>query len=179
MDTIVEFEEGPSSASHLAVAMDITTAAHLEKKFDHIKDSIDRGELTKIKYFASEKIDVRGEKSNIPHVVIGVDRQTLYDVLDAWIRGDTRKLADHPVQIKILEETRLQLEAFKRYAEHLGKDKIVRVYEKAIAIITDIMSSKEISEKDRQAIEGDEMFKMIKNYAEEIASREVSAVRED
>ncbi|MFA6076906.1 MAG: hypothetical protein WC735_02415 [Candidatus Paceibacterota bacterium] len=169
VDTIVEFGESESRATHLALAMDVTTASRFSEKFEHIKKSIERGELTKVKYFISEILDIRGEKSNIPHVVIGVDRKTTFDVIEAWNRGDNKKLANHPVQIKILAEIQIQLKAFKQYAEKLGKDDVVRVYEKTLRIIESIMSVKEIDEKDLAEAEKDEYFSAIKQNAEDIA----------
>lgn len=170
VDAIVEFNEGePSNTSHLALAMDVTTANHFEEKFQHIKKSLERGELAKVKYFVSETLGFRGEKSGIPHVVIGADRETIFDVIEAWTRGDKKKLANHPVQIKILEEVRLQLEAFKKYAEKIGQTQVVRVYEKTLVTINNIMLTKEITADDLRAVEKDNFFSTIKRYAEEIA----------
>ncbi len=169
VDTIVEFEEPESNASHLALAMDVTTANSFSEKFEHIKTSIEQGELTKVKYFVSESLGIRGEKSGIPHVVIGVDRKTIFDVIEAWNRGDNKKLADHPVQIKILGEIKIQLEAFKKCAEKFNKYSIVRTYERTLRIIELIISSKEISVADLAEAEKDEYFIAIRQNAEDIS----------
>jgi arsenate reductase-like glutaredoxin family protein len=169
VDTLVEFDEN-ANASHLALALDVTTASRFSEKFTHIKGSIERGELAKIKYFKSGALTFRGEKSQIPHVVIGVDRETIFNLIGAWISGNKHALATHPAQIKILEEVRIQLEAFKLYAQKIGKDDIVRVYEKTLMIINKIVSEKGATDSDvQQAIGKDNFFTAIKKNAEEIA----------
>lgn len=172
VDTIIEFKEGPSSASHLAVAIDVTIASRIDKKFDYIKKCIDDGKLTEIKYFVSEFLGFHGRKINVPHVVIGVDRKTAYNVADAWIKGDMKKLANHPIQTIILEEMRIELQAFKEYAEKTGKDEIVRIFEKTLNIVQDIMDSKSITTKDTKNLDAEnEMFFAIKFAAEHLAER--------
>lgn len=171
VDAIVEFQEGESSASHLAVAMDVTIAEHFGAKFDHVKQGIDEGKLTEVKYFASDFLNIRGRKSKVPHVIIGVDRKTLYDVIDAWMKGDNRRLADHPVQIKILEEIRVQLRAYQKYAEQVGKEDLVPIYQKTESTISAIMREKDITADDLKDTAKDEMFYAIKFNAEHLADR--------
>ena len=172
VDTIIEFEEGPASASHLAVAIDVTIADHIGKKFDYIKKSIDEGKLTEIKYFVSEFLGFHGRKTNVPHVVIGIDKKTAYSVADAWIKGDMKKLATHPIQITILEEMRVELEAFKNYAELKGKTELVPIFEKALETVRGIMDSKSMTPDDTRRLDlENEMFFVVKSSAEHIADR--------
>lgn len=169
VDTIVEFDEEENS-SHLALALDVTTAISFSEKFKRIKEGIEREELAKIKYFRSDALNFRGEKSKIPHVVIGADRGTVFDVIGAWMRGDKKSLAAHPVQIKIIEEVRIQLEAFRRYAKSIGREDIVRIYGKTLRIIDKIVSEKGITEEDAaKAAEKDTFFQAIRDNAEEVA----------
>lgn len=171
VDAIVELPEGKTSATHLALAMDVTTADHFGPKFDHIKAGIDRGELAKVKYFISEALNIKGEKSGIPHMVIGVDKQTVYDLLDTWIKGDSKKMANHPVQIKILAEVKFQLEAYKKYAEKIGQEGVVRSYSMALATLEKIIADKKITPAQLKATELDGAVYAIKMSAENIGDR--------
>lgn len=171
VDAIVEFPEEKAGASHLALAMDITIAGSFGEKFDHIKQGIDAGTLTEIKYFASEHLNIRGRKDKVPHVIIGVDRQTLYDVIKAWMQKDTKALADHPVQVKILEEIRLQLIAYRTYAEGRGKNDLSPIFQKTEEIIASIITEKGITAEDRKEAGRDDMFDAIRFNAQHLSDR--------
>lgn len=60
IDSIVEFQEGESSASHLALAIDVVSGQEIQKKFARIKDDINKGHLSEIKYFKSEHLHIKG-----------------------------------------------------------------------------------------------------------------------
>ena len=172
VDTIIEFTEGVAGASHLAVAIDVTIGNKIDKKFDYIKQCIDAGKLTEIKYFVSEFLGFHGRKTNVPHVILGIDKKAAYSVADAWIKGDMKKLATHPIQITILEEMRVQLQAFMDYAKKIGKDEIVRIFEKTLGIVQSIMDSKEITARDTRNLDAeDDMFYAVKFAAEHLEER--------
>lgn len=142
-DMIIEFEEVSRRFSHLGVAVDVTFGTtSLEKKFSRIKNEIDRGELAKIKYFYSQKEHFRGERSNIPRVVIGVEHTKVVELAALWLRKENKILANHPVQHLILEEIALQLEILKNYCEKTGKTGLSPLYEKDLIIIQDILKEK-------------------------------------
>src|SRR3989338_1485866 len=172
VDTIIEFTEGVAGASHLSVAIDVTIGNKIDKKFDYIKQCIDAGKLTEIKYFVSEFLGFHGRKTNVPHVILGIDKKAAYSVADAWIKGDMKKLATHPIQITILEEMRVQLQAFMDYAKKIGKDEIVRIFEKTLGIVQSIMDSKEITARDTRNLDAeDDMFYAVKFAAEPLEER--------
>ncbi|MDO8590961.1 MAG: hypothetical protein Q7R65_03205, partial [bacterium] len=64
---------------------------------------------------------------------------------------------------------RLQLEAFKQYAGQIGQHQIVKTYERALAVINEIMTSKSIGADDVREAETDEFLRAIKKNAQEIA----------
>ncbi len=147
VDTIVEFDEGDGrNASHLALAIDVTTSHELNKKFKRIFEEIERGALTEIKYFVSESLDIRGHKSNVPRVVVGADRKTIFDLAEKWLEKDNKALSEHVIQVILIEEIYEQLVAFKNAAERAGQHGIVSVYEKTIGIVEGIRDGKEFSE---------------------------------
>lgn len=142
-DMIIEFEEISRRFSHLGVAVDVTFGTtSLEKKFSRIKNEIDRGELAKIKYFYSQKEHFRGERSNIPRVIIGVEHTKVVELAALWLRKENKILANHPVQHLILEEMALQLEILKNYCKKTGKTDLSPLYEKDLIIIRDILKEK-------------------------------------
>jgi hypothetical protein len=145
VDTVVEFDE-PDGASHLALAIDVTSSHELTRKFTRIKDEIDSGVLTKVKYFVSENLGIRGEKGNIPRVVIGADRKTIMDLVGRWMDKDNEALAEHVVQAIVIEEIIEQLEAYIKYAKKISKDKVASIYQRTLEILQRIKEEKKLSE---------------------------------
>jgi hypothetical protein len=171
VDTLVEFEEGNSS-SHLALAIDVTSSSSTRKKFERIESEINEGHLAEIKYFVSEHMGtLRGHKANVPRVVIGADRKTVCNVINTWIEGDNKALAEHPIQIKILSEIKIQLSAFQEYCQNTGKDELADIYQKGLAIIEGIIAQKNITEENMQDLDLDDVYRGIKAYATNIANR--------
>ncbi len=162
-DMIIEFEEVSRRFSHLGVAVDVTFGTtSLEKKFARIKDEIDRGKLAKIKYFYSQKEHFRGERSNIPRVIIGVEHTRVVELAALWLRKENKALANHPVQRLILEEMALQLEILKNYCEKTGKIDLVPLYEKDLAIIRSVLKEKDGIKLDDELM-NDRVFQGIRN----------------
>lgn len=168
VDTIVEFDE-EAGTSHMALGMDVTTAQRFAEKFEHIRQGILQGQLTRIKYFISESMGFRGEKTGVPHVVIGVDRKTLFDVIELWSRGDNKSLSKHPVQTKILLEIQLQLNSYRKLADKLGHTKVVQTYDRTLSIIDKVIEEKGINESDLKVAEEDRYFSAIQRAAEDIS----------
>lgn len=163
VDSVVEFQESESSASHLALAIDATFSPDVQKKFERIKNEIDRGELARVKYFASEHLGVRGELAKIPRVVIGADAKTVRELAELWLERDNRALARHPVQFQIIEEIVAQLDAFHDYATQKKQFEIAAVYDKTRKILAAIDSQKRTSLKDTG--ERDSVFYAIQESA--------------
>jgi hypothetical protein len=148
VDMVIEFimREG---AAHLALAVDVTFDSLFGHKYRKIEEEIVRGELSKVKYFKSEKMHLRGELKNIPRVVVGIDIKNIREMIKPWIDGNKNVLDNHPIQFLILEEIRLQLKFYKKFAEALGKDKIVDVYNRSLFIVEQIISQKEAEHGDK------------------------------
>ncbi len=163
-DMIIEFEEeAPLRFSHLGVAVDVTFGTvSLEKKFSRIRNEIDSGKLAKIKYFHSQKEHFRGERSNVPRVVIGVEHDQVVELAALWLRKENETLAKHPVQRLILEEIALQLEILNKYCERIGKRDLAPLYEKDLVIIRNILNNKRDIKLDEK-LTNDRVFSGIKN----------------
>ncbi len=144
IDLIAEIGEEESAAvSHLGLAVDITYSTHLEKKFDRIRQEILSGKLSTIKYFQSTDEGFMGQLSNVPRVVIGVQKETVGELMKLSLGRKTKELAAHPVQHQILSEIGVQLATFTEFAQqHRVKDGVVQRLEHALNLVEGIIDEK-------------------------------------
>lgn len=158
VDEIVEFTDDPGKKSHLALGIDVTFSPNLLKKFKPLIERLSRGELTKVKYFRSSSL--RGELTQIPQVVVGVGMKTLQEFIPHWLERDPKTLAAHPMQIIVLEEMRMQLEAFAKYADQAKKHDAANEYRTSLQIIEDVLSQKSDLRKNfpLESLKDDEVF---------------------
>jgi len=185
IDLIVEFPEEELSASHLALAVDVTLSSELENKLRDIKRDIERGKMGTIKYFKSEALNIRGEKSNIPKVVIGTDYHTFTEVVDLWMSRDTAeggaakdKLVKHPIQFILLEEILMQLEKFEDYARKIKQEKVAEEYKRVKEIIEEVYRKKlvlyeELLNKKDVIVQKDGVYQAIQNYLDRLSSQKI------
>lgn len=160
VDNIVEFEEG-RSASHIALAIDTTFSTDIVKKFERIKKEIDNGELATIKYFASEHLNIKGEKNKIPRVIVGATAKTVKELGELWIEKNNKELEKHPIQFQIIKEMLIQLETFEKYAEKIGQTEIASIFKKDYQTLEIIYKEKQNTQKDNK--DYDNMFDVIKD----------------
>lgn len=162
VDFIIRFPDG------VTIAVDVTASERqLGKKFDRIRDEIDRGELAEIKYFYDEDADERGTLKNIPRVIIAADGRTIGELGELWLKNKNEKerkegkkdLERHFIQIQMLKEIELQLEAFIGYAS--GREEIISRYEDVLQKVKEILGEK-LGNKDIPR-RGDRMFMAIQN----------------
>ncbi len=149
VDSIVEFQNTKKQqASHLALAIDVTYGDQLSNKLSRIKREIDSGELSRIKYFHSEFLNIHGGKSHLPRVVVGVDMPKLREVMELWLEDKKNELAEHPIQYYLIEEVKLQFEEFIRYAKQSRSEpKIIALLEKNLILIKKIDEQKKSAKK--------------------------------
>lgn len=146
VDAIIEFrQDEPRSASYLGFAVDVTFNADSTKKLERIKDfiDIDNERLAVVKYFHSEHMNIHGQLSKLPKVIIGAERATVEELAELWIGNKNKALEEHRVQIMILTQMKEQLEVFALYAESMKKTDIARIHREGLAIISKILDSKE------------------------------------
>lgn len=142
VDTIAEFQEEDSAASHLGLSIDVTFAADTGKKFERIYNELQRGELPKIKYFRSEAMGFRGELSDAPRVVIGAESKTIKQLAELWLEGQKKELGSHPIQFQILEEILMQLRTFGEFAEKNGHAAIAETLTQRACTVQKILDEK-------------------------------------
>jgi hypothetical protein len=145
VDEVVEIKNQQNGQFHfLGLAIDATLQHELGigHKFLRIKKEIEDGTGASLKYFRSESAGVKsGEK--VPHVVIGVDKNTLDELADIWLDNRRRQeLVLHPAQIQILREIQAQCVVFSKYAEKVRQTEIGQKYKEAGEIIEKILVDK-------------------------------------
>ena len=155
VDIIAEFHE-ETGTSHLAMGIDVTFSTDLENKFNRIKESIDDGELTEIRYFYSKDTGFMGQLNMVPEVIIGAEFKTIEELIDLWLeRGNKEALGKHQIQFQILEQILIQLKAFEEYANKNRKFEIAARFGKARVLIERIYSDKQeslVDEKIRDSV---------------------------
>lgn len=171
VDGIVEFTISDGDKRHLALAIDVTFNAEAREKFDRIKQEIDENRLTNIRYFAErddedEDLLPKMGLENVPRVVVGVGMEKLQDLVELWTNKDNKKLANHEVRPMLLEEIRLQLEAFAMYAAKKDRTTLVGRYKEALELIENAQkSAKRMEEYEmRNDPVFDGIFVMAKNF---------------
>lgn len=139
-DMLVEYDSGGTGYAHLGLAIDISSSDELRYKFDRIKEGLDAGTLSTVHYFTSPAMSFKGMREHVPRVVVGVDAHTAYDLIEAWLRGDSEYLARHPIQMTLLKQIELQLEASLAYLPETAvaaRQAVVRDLELVRVIIKD------------------------------------------
>jgi hypothetical protein len=143
VDSVAEIREGEAGTSHLAFAIDVTFDENTEKKFERIKQEIDKGELAKVKYFFSQDTGFMGSLNMVPRVVVGAEPKTVEELSELWLERNNKVLGSHQIQFQILEEILIQLEAFEQYANRIKQFEVAGKYEKARHLIEVILSEKQ------------------------------------
>jgi hypothetical protein len=144
VDALVELESSQKGFfSNLALGVDATVSANLDRKLRRILDEIGNGSLTKVRYFHSDRQRFTGQKNDIPRVVVGADHRTIHDLMQPWAEMKNRDLADHPVQIQILDEMVWQLDAFAKYALKKKKPDLAEICQNDALILRGVLKEKE------------------------------------
>lgn len=146
VDMVIEFadpaEHAGESFDRLGLAIDISFRNDVSGKFDHIKDEIDSGELTEVKYFKSERSRAQ-HLEHLPRVIIDCAPETIEELVKFWVTKDHRRLAYHPIQVQMLHEISEQLKVLGTYARLVAKrDNIADTYEYLRTIIDPLLAAK-------------------------------------
>lgn len=180
VDEIVEYQQPDSrNTSHLALAVDVTCSENLYnllEKMNKIKSDIDAGQLSLIKYFKSEFLKNRGEKSDIAKVIVGVDKGILNEAVDLWLENKNKRLADHPVKYLILDEILTQLRSFKSYALKVEQPKVVQAIDDVLKIAESKINQvidPDIQKRVMRDYGDDKVYSMIKRYCQVLNSDKV------
>jgi len=147
IDSILEITKPDQRIpDYSGIALDVTSASNpnsLSKKINRILDNIDNNNLAKIKYFQSEESSVRGELRDVPLFVIGCDLKHTEELAQLWIDNKMRALADHPIQVILLQQIIEQAQQFKKYAESIGQEEIAQIYGHILKDFLDIAKERQ------------------------------------
>ena len=132
----------------MALAVDVAFALDVSEKMKHIQENIDKGTLTRVKYFESDFLPPEQKGlSNVPRVVIGLEQETVIALGKMWCNedreGNKEKIRRHGAQMVILKEVEGQLRYFAEYARMKNREEIAETYEKTLTIIRKIVAEKE------------------------------------
>lgn len=165
-DIILELQDTMNTLTHLSLSIDVTFGTSTSKeKIADIKKNIDKGTLGQIDYFKSDRSQFRGEISQVPQVIIGVEKETVIKLATLWVDkhdgGDNPSaINEHPVKRLILSEILLQLYTFQKYAEETGKSEIAPIYKKDIQILEGILNKQ--GAVDTSSFRDDKVFAAIR-----------------
>lgn len=117
IDLVLE-HSNEHSHTHLGLAVDVTFAEDVSRKLQRIKQSIDSDELSRVKYFSSEKSHMRGELRNIPRVVSAIDLEIFEDLFTSEARGNFK---EHQARAALMQDMETQLATFSTYAHRTNR----------------------------------------------------------
>lgn len=163
-DMIAEWHEENREPNILGLAVDVTFGLRgIEKKLKTLKSEVDRGQLGKIKYYRNAEGSIRGERTRVPHVVIGASKFAVDGLARLWMAKDKKGLAVHPIQRIITEEIYVQLRSIQAYAASHGQRDAAQAYQRSLAIIEPLV--KEKSAIPLGTCEGDKVYAEIVSKA--------------
>lgn len=111
-DLILEHKVG-GLVSHTGLGIDITLGEESTlDKLENARNRVKRGELGKVKYFQSPDGKYTGQLNNIPHFIVGVDRDNLFKLIDLWLKDKTIEIKNHPAQVSLLTQMITQCDYF-------------------------------------------------------------------
>ncbi len=171
--------------SYLGLGVDVTFASDpeiLEEKLNSIKRSIKAGHMPVLKYFQDPETGEH-KKVFLPRIIIGSRLSSAEKLIELWGSNDPKrneKLAQHPVQVKIIFESLFQLRYFHEYAITLFKNsektnpelaerykEIALAYGEMYNIFCDLHEEKkDLIAEHYNEISDDIVFETIKNYTE-------------
>lgn len=139
VDGILEINQPKLSPNYVALGIDVTFSSRsIETKFNDIKDEIEKGHLTTIKYLKTK--DYQGQKANVPRLIVAVDGPTIHGLAQVWYK-DAPGLKDNIIRYQILKELIDQLEVFEAYARKVGQIEVADRYVEARYILLPLFSS--------------------------------------
>lgn len=109
------------------LALDCTVSENnknIEKKISRIANEIKRGRLTQIKYYKHPDTDQALPLSNIPRIILVIDKERLKRLCEDIIKviqrkkGSNRELAQNQIQFELLNQMKSQLENQRELAKN-------------------------------------------------------------
>lgn len=178
---IISIYREEDSEDYLGLGVDVAFAndhKNIISKLDNIKFSLKNAHIPNLKYFEDPNTGEH-KKLLIPKVIVGTRQSSAEKLLKTW-GGESvdrnKKLANDPMQSKIILESMYQIEYFKNYVDSLAKretdlnkktkyENIKNAYEKMYVIFSKIHEEKkEIIESHINEISDDIVYETILEY---------------
>jgi hypothetical protein len=172
VDAVMEFRD-PESSAYLGMAMDVTfssdpnSSGGITKKFDRIFSRIEKGTLTRIKYFHAKNrnINIHGQLNDVPEVVIGADKATVLELAELWKGKKNEMLGSHKIQIMMLLQIQAQLRVFAAYANREGNASMAQIFQDRLLIIEGILAKKKaLADKVGATLSDDRVHYALMNF---------------
>lgn len=169
------------------MGIDVTSGpGSVAKKFSIIRDHIRDETLTNMKYFHSERSDIKGRKGSIPQLVIGADARTISELATLWLdtqrprmlnkeatqseleelrekaKDAQKKLSRHRARVLILQQIKDQLEVYIDFATRNKKGEAEEKYKKLLPIVSELLAKAELSHQEVLENEVDDVYRAIK-----------------
>ncbi len=177
-----------------------SSTMRIRKKLGIIKREIGNGKLTTVEYFHSEdyKPDYYGSLENIPYVVVGAGDKTINEISELWMsayglkrmrghedesltpearegirkraKAASQKLANHRIQFLLLEEIKMQLIAFIKFAEKKNRKQIAEQLDSTLESVNSILAGKKsitLEEEDKLNNASDPVFQSLKDAVDD------------
>lgn len=144
MDVLVRLNDASRSFPYVGMGIDVTFGRNsVEKKINRVFGEIEKGQLGTVRYFMDpDYAQFKGELSGMPHIIVGVERRHVIELAGQWLRGEKRKLGENPIQLVVLQQIMAQLKAFRDYADGLGRQDLVEIYNADISVFTPVLRDK-------------------------------------
>lgn len=116
VDSVIEFEDKPEKAA----VVDFTTSQEITvigKKIEKILEKIEKGTLSEVKYFKSQKDKKHYHLKMLPSIIIGIDIKTIQDFYFAYLKGKKEKINQHWFKYALFDEIINQCDYFRKEIE--------------------------------------------------------------
>ncbi len=107
--------------------------------------------MTKVKYFASDNANFRGEYSQIPLTVVSAEARTVKELAELWTSGhkeEREQIANHWIQFQMLEQIIYQCNFFRDFAGRQKQTRIADTYDHLGEIIENILTQRHEAVED-------------------------------
>ncbi len=109
-DLILEYSRD-GFVSYTSMGIDVTVSEEGSlKKLEALRGSLLKGQLGRVKYFASPDGNYTGSIDNVPKFIVGLDRTNLFQFTDAWVKNSD--VHDEHVRAILLGQIKIQCEYF-------------------------------------------------------------------
>lgn len=128
----------------IALGVDVTFRNDLEVKFKKIKAELKQKQMATIKYFKSTNF--RGEKSNIPRIILGAAGDTVKSMVENW--HNDAVLQRHWLQYQLLCMAIIQCKVFGSFCKKINFTEGYDSYNHELNKLEHILSSKKKANGD-------------------------------